>query len=128
MLAAQASAPVRRGDARVDVEKYTIQAEVNPTAQTLRAKVKVEFTPQDDVTELTFGLHNALELHTVTDGAGDPVNAQRLKQDMTVRVTPSQAFAKGKSTSLTFDYEGRLTGEEESPVWGIKFAAIHPDY
>ena len=123
-----AQTPVRRGDARIDVEKYTIEAEVNPTAQTLRVKAKVEFTPQDDASELIFGLNNALELHGVTDGAGEAANAQRLTQNMTVRVVPSQAFAKGKPASLTFDYAGRLTGEEESPVWGIKFAAIHPDY
>jgi aminopeptidase N len=121
-------AQARRPDARVDVEKYTIEAEVNPETQTLRAKVKVDFTPQDDAFDLIFGLNNALELHSVRTGSGEPVTAQRVSQDMTVRVVPPEAFAKGKPASLTFDYAGRLTGEEESPVWGIKFAAIHPDY
>ncbi len=30
--------------------------------------------------------------------------------------------------TITFYYDGRLTGQEDSPVYGIKFAAIHPDY
>ena len=30
--------------------------------------------------------------------------------------------------TLTFFYDGRLSGSEDSPVYGIKFAAIHPDY
>ena len=29
---------------------------------------------------------------------------------------------------MTFHYDGRLTGAEDSPVFGIKFAALHPDY
>lgn len=125
---AAATAQGRRPEGRIDVKKYTIEAEVNPEARTLRAKVKMEFTPIDDAGEMIFGLNNALELHGVTDGEGGQVSAQRLNSDMTVRVLPVQPFAKGKPASLTFDYEGRLTGDEESPVWGIKFAAIHPDY
>ncbi len=35
---------------------------------------------------------------------------------------------KGKPSALTFIYDGKLTGQEESPVFGIKFAAIHPDF
>lgn len=126
--AAIMSAQARRSEARIDVEKYTVEAEVNPDAQTLRATVRVDFTPQDDAFELIFGLNNAFELHSVTTGAGEPATAQRLSQDMTVRVVLPEAFPRGKPASLTFDYAGRLTGEEESPVWGIKFAAIHPDY
>ena len=34
---------------------------------------------------------------------------------------------KGKVAALTFIYDGKMTGNEESPVFGIKFAAIHPD-
>src|SRR5262249_26555654 len=37
-------------------------------------------------------------------------------------------LAKGKATTLTFTYDGRLTGEEDSPVYGIKFAAIQNDF
>jgi tetratricopeptide (TPR) repeat protein len=45
-----------------------------------------------------------------------------------MRVIFADPLSKGRATSITFDYAGRLTGEEESPVWGIKFAAIHPDF
>ena len=34
----------------------------------------------------------------------------------------------GQAAALTFIYDGKLTGNEESPVFGIKFAAIHPDF
>ncbi|MEP7352254.1 MAG: M1 family aminopeptidase [Acidobacteriota bacterium] len=127
-MAMLASGQARRSDARIDIQKYTIDATVDPAAQTLRAVVKVDFTPIDDASDITFGLNNALELHSVVDGAGEAVQTQKSVTDMTIRVTANKPFAKGQAASLTFDYAGKLTGAEESPVWGIKFAAIHPDY
>ena len=35
---------------------------------------------------------------------------------------------RGKVAALTFTYDGKLSGDEESPVFGIKFAAIHPEF
>jgi len=113
---------------RMDVDSYLIDAQVDPSAQTIRATAKVNFTPLDDATSLTFELNNALNLDSVTDGAGRQVPASRVAQDMSVRLSLAEPLPKGKPASLTFVYGGKLTGAEESPVWGIKFAAIHPDY
>ena len=121
------SAQARRADARIDVEKYTIEAAIDPAKQTIVAKVKMDFTPQDDTNEFSLGFHQALELHTVADETGAPVNAQRLP-DSNIRVVFPQTLPKGKPAHLIFDYEGKLAGNEESPVWGIKFAAIHEDH
>jgi aminopeptidase N len=113
---------------RVDVESYAIDAQVDPSAQTIRATAKVSFTPLDDVSTLSFDLNNALNLETVTDDAGRQVPASRTAQDMSVRLSLAATLPKGKPATLTFVYGGKLTGTEESPVWGIKFAAIHPDF
>jgi aminopeptidase N len=110
------------------VESYAIDAQVDPGAQSIRATAKVRFTPLDDVSTLTFELNNALNLETVTDEAGRQVPASRTAQDMSVRLSLAGTLPKGKPTTLTFVYGGKLTGTEESPVWGIKFAAIHPDF
>ena len=113
---------------RIDVESYAIDAQVDPGAQTIRATAKVRFTPLDDVSTLTFELNNALNLETVTDEAGRQVPASRTAQDMSLRLSLAGTLPKGKPATLTFVYGGKLTGTEESPVWGIKFAAIHPDF
>jgi len=113
---------------RVDVESYTIDAQVDPSAQTIRATAQVRFTPLDDLSTLTFELNNALNLETVTDEAGRQVPASRTAQDMSVRLSLAATLPKGKPAMLTFVYGGKLTGTEESPVWGIKFAAIHSDF
>ena len=112
---------------RMDVDDYAIDAQIDPSAQTIRATAKVRFTPLDDLTSLSFELNNALNLESVTDEAGRQVPASRVAQDMTVRLSPAEKMSKGKPATLTFVYGGKLTGAEESPVWGIKFAAIHPD-
>jgi aminopeptidase N len=113
---------------RMDVDDYAIDAQVDPNAQTIRATAKVRFTPLDDLTSLSFELNNALNLDSVTDEAGRQVPASRVAQDMTVRLSLAETLPKGKPATLTFVYGGKLTGAEESPVWGIKFAAIHPDF
>jgi len=113
---------------RIDVEGYSIEAQVDPNAQSIRATATVRFVPQDDATNLSFDLNNALNLDRVVDEDGRQVPASRVAQDMSVRITLPQPLARGKAAALTFEYDGKLAGTEESPVFGIKFAAIHPDY
>ncbi len=45
-----------------------------------------------------------------------------------VRLSFPAPLAKGKPTTVTFSYDGRLTGQEESPIYGIKFGAIQNDF
>src|SRR5581483_4457719 len=45
-----------------------------------------------------------------------------------VRVSFPAPLTKAKPTTLTFTYDGRLTGQEDSPVYGIKFASIQNDF
>jgi tetratricopeptide (TPR) repeat protein len=113
---------------RIDVQSYAIDAQIDPQAQTLSATARVNFIPLDDTSTLSFELNNALNLSKVTGEDGREVAASRLQQDMSVRLSLPQTLRKGRASSLTFIYDGKLTGSEESPVFGIKFAAIHPDF
>jgi len=113
---------------RIDVQSYLIDAQIDPVAQTLNATALVGFIQLEDASSLTFELNNALNLSKVIDEDGRQVPASRMQQDMTIRLTLPQVLRKGKAAALTFIYDGKLTGAEESPVFGIKFAAIHPDF
>ncbi len=114
---------------RIDVQDYTIKADISPNTQTITAEATVRFIPIDDgVTGAVFELNNALNVSRVVDAQGKPVQAQRNQSDFTVHLTFDSPLPKGQPCSVTFFYDGRLTGEEESPVSGVKFAAIHPDY
>lgn len=114
---------------RIDVLQYTVNAEIDPNTSALAVKATVQFQPVDDnVSTATFELNNALNVARITDGQGAQVPASRNQQESSLRLTFDQPLPKGKPASLTFEYDGRLTGNEESPVYGIKFAAIHPDF
>jgi aminopeptidase N len=123
--ASTAAAQERRS--RIDVEQYTIDAEVNPRTQSLAANVQVRFVPLDDTSSATFELNNALNVSKVVDAAGRQVPASRSQQDFTVRLNFPETLKKGQAQTVTMTYDGRLTGNEESPVYGIKFAAIKPE-
>ena len=82
----------------------------------------------DNSTTATFELNNALNVSRVVDAAGKQIPASRNQQDFTVRLNFEAPLAKGRPVSVTFYYDGRLSGQEDSPVYGIKFAAIHPDF
>ena len=114
---------------KIDVDNYTIDIQINPDTQTLTARAAVRFIPLDDqTTTVTFELNNALNISRIVDDRGQTLQSSRNPPDNTVRVTLPNGLPKGKPATLTFNYDGRLTGSEDSPIYGIKFAAIQNDY
>ncbi len=129
LLAASLVAPAQERRNRIRVVAYAIDAEVVPDTQSLTAKTTVQFIPIDDNTNsATFELNNSLNVSRVVDDKGKQIPASRNQQDFTVRLNFDQPLPKGQPATVTFYYDGRLTGQEDSPVYGIKFAAIHPDF
>jgi len=119
----------RAATSHIDVEQYTIDAEISPNTQSVAAKATVRFIPLDDgITSASFELNNALNVSRVTDSTGKQINASRNQQEYSVRLSFDQPLAKGQPVTITFNYDGKLTGQEDSPVYGIKFAAIHPEF
>ncbi len=115
--------------ARIDVENYLVDAEINPNTQALTANVKVRFIPLDsDTSSVSFELNNAMNISRVVDETGRQIPASRSSQDFTVHLNFPAPLTKGKATTLTFTYDGRLNGQEDSPVYGIKFASIQNNY
>ncbi len=123
-----AGAGQNRDRPHIDVQSYLIEAQIDPAAQTINATALVRFIPLEDTAQLAFELNNSLSLSKVLDEDGRQVPASRTQADMMVRLNLPQGLRKGKAAALTFIYDGKITGNEESPVFGIKFAAIHPDF
>ncbi|HUP04065.1 MAG TPA: M1 family aminopeptidase [Bryobacteraceae bacterium] len=129
LLFAAPGAHAQERRSRVDVDLVVIDAEISPTAQTLSAKAAIRLTPLDEgTTSATFDLNNALNVSRVVDEKGAQIPASRDQQDSTIRLSFEPALTKGQPVTVTFYYDGKLTGQEESPVYGVKFAAIHPDF
>ncbi len=111
----------------LQVDDYQIEAELTPHLHQISAKAKVKFTALQDLNTAVFELHNDLRVTRVLDDKGQPVSAERVTQDSTVRVPLTTGLAKGDSTTLTFEYEGTLETADDSPVPGLKLAYIGDD-
>jgi tetratricopeptide (TPR) repeat protein len=127
-VAALSPAQAQQGRARVDVQNYVIDAEINPETQTVAATVQVGFIPQDATSSVAFDLNNALNVSRIVDAGGRQIPASRSQQDFKVTLNFPEALQKGQPAQVTFTYEGKLSGQEESPVYGIKFASIQKDH
>ena len=93
---------------RLRVDDYQIQAELNPHLHQITAHAKVKFTALQDLSVAVFELHNDLRVTKVVDEKNQPLSAERVTQDSTVRVPLPAGLSKDASTTLTFDYEGQL--------------------
>ncbi len=121
---AQTKAPVPS----IDVTRYTIDATINPRTQSLAATARIEFTPQTPVNDAAFELNNALTVTKVVDARGQSLSNSRTAGDFLLHVTFPAGLPANQPSQISVTYEGKLTGNEESPVSGIKFAALHPDF
>ena len=127
LLAVAAQAQERK--TRIDVDRYIIDADINQRTQSLAVKAAVRFTPLDDSTSsATFELNNALNVSKVLDEQNREIPSSRSQQDFTVHLNFNQPLEKGKPVTVTFYYDGRLSGQEDSPVYGIKFGSIQNDF
>src|ERR1700722_9538181 len=107
----------------INVTGYVINAQLDPSDHTLKATAQVTFTATDTTSAAVFELHNALKVDSVTDGQKHPLNGER-GPNGTISIALPTPMRKGASATLTFVYEGTLSGTEESPVEGLKVASI----
>ncbi len=128
ILALLASAAFGAERPRLQVDDYQIQAVVTPQTHQLQAIARVKFTALDDIAIAVFTLHNGLKPTQVLDATGQPLTAERVSQDATVRVSLPGTLSKGSSTSLTFVYQGAVQSADDSPVPGLKLAYVGDPY
>ena len=113
--------------ARLRVDDYQIEVELTPHLHQMSAKAKVKFTALQDLNTAIFELHNGLRVTKVLDEKDQPLAAERVTQDSTVRVPLPNGLAKDASTTLTFEYEGEIENADDSPVPGLKLVSIGDD-
>jgi tetratricopeptide (TPR) repeat protein len=114
---------------RIEVQKYTIEAAINPRTQSIVATAKIDFTPLDNANDATFQLNDALAVSKASDAHGGSLPTQRgASGDLNLKVIFPTGLQKSQPTEISLSYDGKLTGNEDSPISGIKFAALHPDF
>lgn len=127
-LAAPAPAQQQRRGA-VDVDSYRIELLVEPSEQTLSERAQVTFTPSEDrVQTVAFELHNSLKVIAATAEGGQPLQVNRRFNENLVELYFPEPLERGRPAAVTFQISGTLRGDEESPIYGITFAAIRSDH
>lgn len=111
--------------AQFEVSRYTIDAQLFPSTHMLKAKAKIDFTPQADLSSLNFELDSALKVSKVSDSAGQDLN---FKQDgLVLEVDFTTPLASGTPSSITADYSGDLGTAYGSPVEDLKLNYVAPE-
>ena len=101
---------------RLRVDDYQIEAELTPHIHQISAHAKVKFTALQDLNTAIFELHNGLRVTRVLDDKNQPLSAERVTQDSTIRVPLPIGLSKDASTTLTFEYEGAIETADGSAV------------
>jgi len=109
---------------QIDITGYVIHASLDPASSTLTATAAVTFTSLDDITTAAFELNRSLQVTAVYIDPKQPLAAQRNAADNTVEVTLPQPMAKNLQATVTFEYKGTLQGVTNSPIEGVRTAAI----
>ena len=112
---------------RLRVDDYQINAVLQPHLHQISATAKVKFTALQDLSVAVFELHNDLRVTKVLDEKNQPLSAERVTQDSTVRVALPSGLSKDASMTLTFEYEGQLENADNSPVPGLSLAYVGDD-
>jgi aminopeptidase N len=107
---------------------YDVSATLDAAKQTLFAVAKVDFKAQAVSSTVRVELHPNLGVKQVQSADGKLLSFERDAQNpLIVSVTLPAPMATGGQTTLTFTYAGLLANEENSPVPGVRAAAINKD-
>jgi aminopeptidase N len=110
------------------VDHYRIDAEIHPNTGSISARAEVRFTPLEDTQSPIFELNNGLNVSHVVGENNTEIPAVRYQQDFSVRLNFPSSLQKGKPVTVTFVYDGRLNGVDNSPIEGVSFATISADH
>src|SRR5579864_6311755 len=97
---------------RVQAQDYQIDVELYPQSHQISARARVKFTALDDTQFGSFELNNALRVTKVLDANAKPLSAERISQDNVIRVAFPSGLTKGASSTITFEYEGKLASAD----------------
>jgi aminopeptidase N len=122
-LRAQAPRPVA-----FVAQNYEVTATLDTVRQAITATAKVDLKALEASGNVRVELHPNLEVQSVKTADGKTLLFERDHQNpLFVTVTVPTQVAAGSTISLVFTYSGILANEENSPVPGVRAAAINHD-
>jgi len=104
---------------------YDVEVQLQPESQTLSAIAKVDFAAKEVGRTLLVELHPDLHVTSVKTPSGQTVSFQRDNNDpLYLSVGLPETVTPGKQVSLTFEYNGPISNDEDSPSRGVRFGSV----
>jgi len=123
-MAGSASAQVHRAFP-FRAANYNVEVQLQPDSQTLSAMAKVDFAAREVGRTVLVELHPDLHITAVKGVNGQPLNFQRDNNEpLFVTVGLPETVTPGKQVSLTFEYNGPISNDEDSPTKGVRFGSV----
>jgi len=107
---------------------YNVEVQLQPQTQTIAATARVDFVANEVGRTVLVQLHPDLHINSVKDSSDKQLNFQRDNTDpLYVTVGLADIATPGKTFTLTFDYTGPISNEDDSPTKGLKFGDVEKD-
>lgn len=112
----------------IDIANYSIDAELVPNENQLKATAAVTFRALKASRSVTFELNGSLRVSAARGNDGKPVQyVQDTLQDFNVKVDLGQVMVVGQTYTVTFDYAGQLVTAEGGPLPDRRLAYVGPE-
>ncbi|HXJ18526.1 MAG TPA: hypothetical protein VNM68_15180, partial [Candidatus Polarisedimenticolia bacterium] len=104
---------------------YNVEVLAHPEHQTISAQAKVDFVANQVAKTLLVELHPDLRVSSVKAADGQSLTFGRDDNSpLLLSVELPDTATPGKQVTLTFDYSGAVSSEEDSPTQGLRFASV----
>jgi aminopeptidase N len=104
---------------------YDVEVQVQPESQTIAGLAKVDFVANQVGRTVLVELHPDLHINSVKTASGQQLSFQRDNNSpLYLSVGLPDTATPGKPVSLTFDYTGPLSNEEDSPTKGLRLGSV----
>jgi TPR repeat/Peptidase family M1 domain len=104
---------------------YNVEVIIFPDQKTISAEAKVDFVAKQVARTLLVELHPDLRVTSVKTAAGEPLAFDRDSDSpLLLSVSLPKTATPGDHVSLTFEYSGSVSSEDDSPTKGVRFASV----
>jgi hypothetical protein len=104
---------------------YDIEVLLHPENQSISALAKVDFVADQVSRTLLVELHPDLRVNSVKAAGGQSLSFERdSNAPLLLSVGLPDTATPGEKFTLTFDYGGPVSNEDDSPTKGVRFASV----
>jgi len=104
---------------------YNVEVILRPDDQTIQAQAKVDFVAEQVAKTVLVELHPDLRLTSVKSSDGHDLSfARDSNSPLLLAVALPSTATPGKTVTISFEYSGPVSSEEDSPTKGLRFASV----